>query len=250
MADDTIALELEGSDFQLDDLDAIRHFHGLLRELAVEAAGGAAITWELRRFGTGSLVAEVKGTAEDQDAVHQVAAAYDCVGAALAVGDPVPYSEAVSVHADRLTGLIDGRVEYVRFRTGGRVREVRHATTTALLKPPPRLESFGAIEGVVETLARRHRTRFVVYPDDEGRAVPCYVTAKQEATMLTLWGKRVRVEGLLRRDSETDLPHSIREVTHIEIVKPPGEESEDLWGVLPAATREPEEVIRADWDGR
>lgn len=250
MAGDTIALELEGSDFLLDDLEAIRHFRDLLRELATDAADGAAITWELRRLGTGSVVVEVKGTAENQDAVHRVVAAYDCVGAALAVGEPVPFSDAVSAHADRLTSLIDGRVESLRFRTSGRVRVVRHASSTAEWKPLPHLESFGAIEGVVETLARRHRTRFVVYPDDGGRAVPCYVTANQEARMLKLWGKRVRVEGLLRRDSETGLPLSIREVSDIEIVKPTGDEAEDLWGVLPAATREPEKVIRADWDGR
>ena len=46
------------------------------------------------------------------------------------------------------------------------------------------------------------------------------------------------------------LPLSIREVTDIEIVEPLGEETEDLWGIVPAATREPEEVMRADWDGR
>ena len=170
MPDDTVALELEGSGFQLDDLDALQHFRGLLRELAADAAGGAAITWELRRFGTGSLVAEVQGTAEDQDAVHRVAAAYDCVGAALAVGDPVPYSDAVSAHTDRLTSLIDGRVESLRFRTGGRVREVRHASAAALWKPFPHLESFGAIEGVVETLARRR-----------GRGLWCIPTTKRPA---------------------------------------------------------------------
>lgn len=249
MADDTIALELEGSGFQLDDLDAIQHFRGLLRELATDAAGGAAITWELRRFGTGSLVAEVKGTAEDQDAVHRVVAAYDCVGAFLAVGDPVPYSEAVCVHADRLTSLIDGRVKSLRFRTGRRVREVRHATTTVLWKPLPHLDSLGAIEGVVDALARRRGTRFVVYPDDELRGVPCYVTAEHEARMLELWGQRVRVEGVLRRDGVTDMPLSIRDVTHIEIVSPSGEETEDLWGVLPLPLPKPEEVMRAEWDG-
>ena len=249
MPDDTVALELEGSGFQLDDLDALQHFRGLLRELAADAAGGAAITWKLRRFGTGSLVAEVQGTAEDQDAVHRVAAAYDCVGAALAAGDPVPYSDAVSAHTDRLTSLIDGRVELLRFRTGGRVREVRHASATALWKPQPHLDSFGAIEGVVETLARRRGPRFVVYPDDEVPGVPCYVTAEHEARMPELWGKRVRVEGLLRRDGETDMPLSIRDVTEIEIVKPSVEETEDLWGVLSAASRKPEEIMRAEWDG-
>ena len=249
MADDTVALELEGSGFQLDDLDAIQHFRGLLRELAADAADGATITWELRRFGTGSLVAEVRGTAEDQDAVHRVAAAYDCVGASLAVGDPVPYSEAVCAHAERLTSLIDGRVKSLRFRTGGRVREVRHATTTVLWKPLPHLDSFGVVEGVVDALARRRGTRFVVYPDDELRGVPCYVTAQHEARMLELWGKRVRVEGVLRRDGATDVPLSVRDVTDIEIVKPPGEATEDLWGVLPVASRNPEEIMRAEWDG-
>lgn len=67
--------------------------------------------------------------------------------------------------------------------------------------------------------------------------------------MLELWGKRVRVEGVLRRDGATDMPLSIRDVTDIEIVKPPGEATEDLWGVLPVASRNPEEIMRAEWDG-
>ena len=250
MPDDTVALELEGSGFQLDDLDALQHFRGLLRELAADAAGGAAITWKLRRFGTGSLVAEVQGTAENQDSVHRVAAAYDCVGAALAAGDPVPYSDAVSAHTDRLTSLIDGRVELLRFRTGGRVREVRHASATALWKPQPHLDSLGAIEGVVETLARRRGMRLVVYPDNEAGGIPCFVTPEHEARMPDLWGKRVRVEGLLRRNGETGMPLSIRDVTDIEVVEPPAEEREELWGILPVASRKPEEIMRAEWDGR
>ena len=67
--------------------------------------------------------------------------------------------------------------------------------------------------------------------------------------MPEFWGKRVRVEGLLRRDRETDMPLSIRDVTYIEIVKSPVEETEDLWGVLSAASRKPEEIMRAEWDG-
>ena len=250
MADDTIALEIEGSGFLLDDLDAIQHFRGLLCDLAADAAGGAAITWELRRFGTGSLVAEVKGTAEDQDAVHRVVDAYDRVGAALAIGDPVPYSDAVLARTDRLTSLIDGRVKSLRFRTSRRIHEVRHASTPALWQPLPHLDSFGALEGVVETLARRRGMRLVVYPDNEAGGIPCFVTPEHEARMPDLWGKRVRVEGLLRRNGETGMPLSIRDVTDIEVVEPPAEEREELWGILPVASRKPEEIMRAEWDGR
>ena len=145
MADDTIALEIEGSGFLLDDLDAIQHFRGLLCDLAADAAGGAAITWELRRFGTGSLVAEVKGTAEDQDAVHRVV---DCLrprGGCPGYWRSLSRTRTLfSARTDRLTSLIDGRVKSLRFRTSRRIHEVRHASTPALWQPLPHLDSFGA----------------------------------------------------------------------------------------------------------
>lgn len=76
------------------------------------------------------------------------------------------------------------------------------------------------------------------------------MSLEDEAKMAGLWRKRVRVEGLLRRDSNTGLPLSIRDVTNIEILEPPAAEPEDLWGILPTVgDRKPEEIIRAGWDG-
>ena len=251
MADNTIALEVHGSGFVLDDLTSVvEHFHGLLSELAGEVAEGAEVSWRLGRFGTGSIVAEVYCESEDPAVVDQVVTAYDQVGAALASGKPVPYAGAVLTHTDRLTGLIDGRATSVLFRTGRRVHRVQRPTLGALVEHAPYLESYGSVEGVVETLARRHGTRFVVYPDGGQRSVSCYVRAEQEPAMLELWGKHVRVEGLLRRNPVTGDRLSIREISNIEELAPPTTNPADLWGVLPTATdRKPEEIIRAAWDG-
>ena len=68
--------------------------------------------------------------------------------------------------------------------------------------------------------------------------------------MLKLWGKRVRVQGLLRRNPVTGARLSIRDISNIEELGPSATNLSDLWGILPSRTdRKPEEVIRAAWDG-
>lgn len=110
-------------------------------------------------------------------------------------------------------------------------------------------DSFGSVEGAVEKLAQDHAAKFAVYPDEASRGVPCYLSDKDEAKMARLRRKRVRVEGLLRRDSSTSRPLSIRAVTNIEVLEPPATNPQDLWGILPTAgDRKPEEIIRAAWD--
>ena len=100
-------------------------------------------------------------------------------------------------------------------------------------------DSFGSVEGLVEKLAQGHAAPFAVYPDDAARGVPCYVRGEDAARMAELWRKRVRVEGLLRRDSSSGLPQSIRDVTDIQVLEPPATEPEDLWGILPTVDAVP-----------
>ena len=111
-------------------------------------------------------------------------------------------------------------------------------------------DSFGSVEGLVEKLAHGHAAKFGVYPDEASRGVPCYLSDEDETRMARLRLKRVRVAGLLRRDSSSGLPVSIRAVTNIEVLEPPTTEPADLWGILPTAgDRKPEELIRAGWPG-
>ena len=111
-------------------------------------------------------------------------------------------------------------------------------------------DSLGSIEGAVEKLAQSHAARFAVYPDESSRGVPCFVGVENAARLSALSRKRVRVEGLLRRDPSTGRPLSIRDVTNIEVLEPPIADLRDLWGILPTVDeRKPEEIIRAAWDG-
>ena len=100
-------------------------------------------------------------------------------------------------------------------------------------------DSFGSVEGAVEKLAQSHAAPFAVYPDEAPRGVPCYVRGEDAAKLSRLWRKRVRVEGLLRRDSGSGQPLSIRDVTNIEVLEPPATEPEDLWGILPTVDAVP-----------
>ena len=100
-------------------------------------------------------------------------------------------------------------------------------------------DSFGSVEGLVEKLAQGHAAKFAVYPDEASRGVPCYVRGEDAAKLSRLWRKRVRVVGLLRRDTSTGRPLSIRDVTNIEVLKPPATEPEDLWGILPTVDAVP-----------
>ena len=109
-------------------------------------------------------------------------------------------------------------------------------------------DSLGSVEGLVDNLAQGHAAKFAVYPDEASRGVPCYLGDRDEARMAGLRRKRVRVTGLLRRDSSTGQPMSIRDVTNIEVLEPPVADLRDLWGVLPTAdNRKPEEIIPAAW---
>ena len=107
------------------------------------------------------------------------------------------------------------------------------------LNDTPHRESFGSVEGTVEKLAQGRAAWFAVYPDEASRGVACYVRGEDAAKLSRLWRKRVRVVGLLRRDTSTGRPQSIRDVTNIEVLKPPATEPEDLWGILPTVDAAP-----------
>ena len=100
-------------------------------------------------------------------------------------------------------------------------------------------DSFGAVEGAAEKLAKGHAARFALFPDDASRGVPVYVSGEDAVRLSRLCRKRVRVEGLLRRDSSTGAPLSIRDVTNIEVLEPPAAQPGDLWGILPTVDAVP-----------
>ena len=93
------------------------------------------------------------------------------------------------------------------------------------LNDTPHRESFGSVEGSVDKPSQGHAAPFAVYP------------ARKSARHC-----------LLRHDSSSGLPESIRPVTNIVVLEPPATDPTDLWGILSTTgDRKPEEIIRAAW---
>ena len=108
-----------------------------------------------------------------------------------------------------------------------------------LLHDTPHRESFGSVRGSVDKPSQGHTAPFAVYPHENPRGIACYVTGEDAARLAKLRHKRVRVEGLLRHDSSSGLPESIRPVTNIVVLEPPATASEVLWGILPTVDAVP-----------
>ena len=107
--------------------------------------------------------------------------------------------------------------------------------------------SFGAIEGVVQTLSSRRGLRFTLYDSAYDKAVSCYLEQGREDMMRNVWGRRAVIEGRVTRDPETGRPLSIRRVAAVEVVPdyPPGS-YRLARGIIPLRPDDPspEEAIR------
>ncbi len=108
------------------------------------------------------------------------------------------------------------------------------------LNDTPHRESFGSVEGSVDKPSQGHAAPFAVYPHENPRGIACYVTGEDAARLAKLRHKRVCVEGLLRHDSSSSLPESIRSVTNIVVLEPPATASDVLWGILPTVDAVPD----------
>ena len=122
---------------------------------------------------------------------------------------------------------------------------VRGESTAGLLSAATaidRYESLGIIRGRVETLSHRPGPSFSLHDLVDGAAVACYPTSDTEAAMRHARGRLADVTGTVRRDSATDRPFSIRDVTSVDLVEEGSKAAyRSARGVL--RTHEPAEVL-------
>src|SRR5690606_7271395 len=113
-----------------------------------------------------------------------------------------------------IAGLINGHVTGVRFQTP----EDEYTVSPRGADRARPLIAFGAVEGHVETLARRGSLRFTLYDLLHERPVYCYASPDQEPLLRGIWGMHVIVEGTVYRSPETGMPHSVRRIRNIHVV--------------------------------
>lgn len=217
MANDTLTLELNGEVSLSEFAEAMHQFNALVKGLTTEIAQGAAIEWVIDTLEAGSAIATVKGETDRMDSLAAVVSAYSTVGRALHTHQTIPYSDRVRTPAQKLAGLLDGKITSMRFET---------ASDEYLIEPyvegKPELKptyAYGRLKGTVQTLSARRGIKFVLYDILFDRPVSCYLREGQEELIRPYWDKKVYVSGKIGRDPETGKPFVMRDISGIEPVE-------------------------------
>jgi hypothetical protein len=222
-----LTIALDGELTPNDLAEATSAFARLLGALLVEEAPGVPLEWLIRELRSGSsATAECRmiGLAGANDAkwVLRVIAGGQRFAAQMEQGvSDVKRSAALCEVADSVQRLIKGRLIRVRLEApdrdyilaGTRRTDIDHIESQSL--------SFGSVHGRVQALSSHGSPRFTLYDITDDKGVSCYFPerADSEREMLGFWGTLVEVEGLIRRDPETDQPLTIRDIT-ISAYKP------------------------------
>lgn len=221
MARDSVTLALSGEVTSSLFAQATHHFDGLIRALSTDIAEGYAFEWLVDEAPPGGTATTLRGeprAEQDVDRIDRVVRAYTTVGHALQVREPIGYSEKVVKEAHGLAALLNGRIKAIRFETGyADATILSQSVEHAKMQP---LQSFGAIEGRVQTATSRRRLQFVLYDALYDRGVNCYLNDDPEAEEMVrgVWGRRAIVEGIISRDPISGRPLAIRRITDVRVL--------------------------------
>jgi hypothetical protein len=249
MANESVTLALDGDIGLAEFAIAVTHLRDLVRSLASEVAPGARIDWYIEHLDSSSAVVTARAESDDDASVALVTRGYLAVGRALEAREPIPFSSPVKSAALEIASVIDGRVEAVRFETSEADAVVRgyDSVVEPAFERQPLRRSWGAVEGVVQTLSSRRGLRFTLFDTIYDKAVSCYLSEGQEDLMRNAWGRRALVEGAVTREPDTGRPISIRQIIDVEILPDyPAGSYRLARGVIPLAPNDPspEEAIR------
>jgi hypothetical protein len=244
MAETTFTLAING-EVPLDKFaEAIRDLWRLVNALTQEVSGKSDIAWFIDELAGGSAITTIRGEAEQTEDVERVVHAYAVVGRALERNEVIPYSPRVAKAARSLTSLLNGNITSMTFETEAVASTV---TTGSPDQSRAYLSAFGAVEGRIETLRSRRRLSFTLYDSLNDQAVYCSLRQEQAELVRDAWGRRVIVEGWVKREPTTGRPVEINAVEGIHILPElePGQYRRAR-AIAPASPNAPstEEVIR------
>ena len=216
MPETTLTLALSG-DVPLDLFaETMQRFCRLIDLLSDEVSRDAGIAWIVDEQSGGSAVIMIRGEAEQPEAVARVGRAYAVVGQALERHQVIPYSPQIAQAAESITQVLNGQIISIRFEA---LNEVATVTSgVAVEQVAGLLGAWGSVEGRVETLISRRRLGFTLYDSRNDEAVHCSLTEEQAGLARPAWGRRVIVQGWLRRDPMSGRPVSVNPVRSIDVL--------------------------------
>ena len=196
--------------------ETMQRFRRLIDLLSVEVSRDADITWIVDELSAGSTIVAIRGEAEQPEAVERVGRAYNVVGHALEKRQVIPYSPQIAQVAESITQVLNGQITSIQFEALSVVATVTSGVPVEQVVGL--LGAWGSVEGRVETLTSRRRLGFTLYDSLNDKAVNCHLTDEQADLARPAWGRRVIVQGWVRRDQTSGRPVSIDPVRSIEVL--------------------------------
>lgn len=250
LTNDTVTLAMSGDEVPMTlYARGTQHFSGLVEQLTRELAGKARLDWRLDSLTSVEAAAmtfrAVPGSTDAPDRIGQVARGFLAVGRALRGNEQPLFSPGVQREAAALRGLLNGKIQAIRFETAEDDATVLSDSARPTITPTL-WRSYGALRGRVQTLTSRRGYRFTLFDSLDDRAVACYLDGGQEDIMRGVWGRRAIVEGLISRDPISGRPVALRHITSIiPLEDEPRDSYKEARGVFPADPEEsPEDLIR------
>lgn len=214
MPNDSVTLALEGDSIPFHDFAvAVQNFDALVRALTNDLVREAPVEWLTDDLQIGSAIMTQRAESSDLRSIERIVEAFPEVGRDVH-SNFSRFPPSVMMPARRISNLINGHVTAARFQTPS---DEYRVTARPEQRTAP-LVAIGAVEGHVETLARRGSLRFTLYDLKHERPVYCYALQEQEALLRGIWGMHVIVRGTIYRSPDTGRPHTVRHIRAIDVI--------------------------------
>jgi len=247
MANERATLSLKGEITLAEFAYAMHGFQALMEALASDLGGPGSVRWIVEDLRPGSATATVRGEAPDARLVQAVVGRYVSIGQSLEGGEFLHLSGRTQRAVFAITSVLaDPHVEAVVFQAA-EVQATVYERPGGLegLATVPKIGTYGAVVGRVETLSKRRRLRFTLFDLVGDRAISCYLSPGREDVMLNAWGRVAVVEGRVQRD-RNGRAKAIRDIERVTVI-PEGDAMGYLRarGAAPAGSDlSPEQAIR------
>jgi hypothetical protein len=217
----TFSLQLDGT-VSLDRFaDAIGVWRDVLRSLSDDLPEGGLVSMQISNLSAGSALVDIDVEFDHESHAEKYQMGFREFGSKIRNGNiyDLPLRQQQPARKLQEVATLDGN--------GG--ISISSELDDILIIPPSRDEqtvslkvlkplntdALGFLVGKLQSINSRHTLRVVIYDAVHDRAVRATVSNDQHETLRNLWDKDVIVEGLIRRDSTTGLPLSIRNITRI-----------------------------------
>lgn len=222
MKDNELTLGLEGEVTLEDFSKAMRRFREIVEGLENEVAPTSKIDWVIDSLQNGSAIASIRGIpvkSEDIEAVRRIRQEYIELGRKVVHGETLTNDPPVVQAVTELRKLINGRITSIRFETTEKKYVIKKHTIFVPIKTYWDTDTFGGARGRVQSISDRQYLHFVLYDYNDDHAIACSYPNGTRKKIRDVWGKFVYVEGIVNRDTETDLVTSIHDISNITVVK-------------------------------